>query len=329
MSDTKTRLSIIVTVYNREKYIRRCLDSLLEQDISEEEYEIVVVDDGSTDLSGTIIDEYSSLYNNICVFHKDNRGVADTRNKGLELAKGNYITYVDSDDFVEKNSYRFFLELAEEKKCDILICDYYKSYEEYKEYVENADFLMEGFISPAQYILMTPSPCNKLMKKELFIRGNIHFPFGIFYEDYATIPLLANEAKIIYYVKKAYLNYFQENESITRNIGYQSKWWDMYTATQNLNKLKPIFRNELEFIVYLYLLVRTSSWYLQVGDLEKAEIIADYFKERFPNWKKNVYIKQRPAKERLIAQLVYLKAGKVIIDLMNLKKRMKQYVKKD
>lgn len=323
------RLSVIVTVYNREKYIRRCLDSLLSQSILPNEYEIVVVDDGSTDSSGEILDGYADMYGNIRVIHKENKGVADTRNCGLENARGRYITYVDSDDFVEQDCYRELLELAEEKKCDILICDYYKLYEDQRKYIEVAPRLQEGRISPKEYILTTPSPCNKLMKKEMFMRGNIRFPFGIYYEDYATIPLLANEAGMIYYTKKAYLNYFQENTSITRNIGYQKKWWDMYKASENLNKLNPIFHDELEYIIYLYLLVRTSSWYLQTGRLNEVEKIADYFRKNFPNWRKNNYIRQRGRKERVIAFLIYNKSGRLVLWSMSLKKRMKRYVKKN
>lgn len=327
--ENKMRLSIIVTVYNREKYLRRCIESLLDQDISENEYEIVIVDDGSTDSSGRIMDAYSAQYHHIRVFHKENSGVADTRNCGLENARGEYITYVDSDDYVEKNCYRPLLEWVEQKNCDILICDYYKTFEDHREYEEIATFLPEGQITAKEYIRTTPSPCNKLMRRELFMRGNIRFPHGIFYEDYATIPLLANEAKIIYYEKKAFLNYFQENTSITRNIGYQKKWWDMYTASQNLNKLNPEYHDELEYIIYLYLLVRTSSWYLQARSLKEVEMIAAYFVEHFPKWRKNIYIKRRPQKERFIAYMLCRKAAKFILWSMSLKKRMKINDKKN
>lgn len=323
------RLSIIVTVYNREKYIARCLDSLLDQSIQKSEYEIVVIDDGSEDLSGRILDDYACKHSNIRVIHKDNSGVAEARNTGLDKAEGQYITYVDSDDYVDKDCYRDLLEFAENKNCDILICDYYKVYGKRQVYEVTAGFLNEGRITPHEYIRTTPSPCNKLIKKELFTRGNIRFPAGIYYEDYATIPLLANEAEIIYYKKTAYLNYFQENTSITRNYGYQKKWWDMYKASQNLNKLNPIYHDELEYIVYLYLLVRTSSWYLRCGCLREVNQIADYFRKHFPDWKKNKYIKARARKERLTADLLCRKAGRFICWFISIKKKVKAYVKKN
>lgn len=326
--ENKIRLSIIVTVYNREKYIARCLDSLLDQSIPVTEYEIVVIDDGSSDSSGSILDEYACRYKNIHVTHKENRGVAEARNTGLEKAKGCYITYVDSDDYVEKDCYSSLLEFAESKNCDVLICDYYKVYEDRQEYEVTAGFLKEGRISPNEYIRTTPSPCNKLMKRELFIRGGIRFPAGIYYEDYATIPLLANEAEIIYYKKTAFLNYFQENTSITRNQGYQKKWWDMYKASQNLNKLDTVYHEELEYIIYLYLLVRTSSWYLQCGRIREVNQIADYFRKNFPEWKKNKYIKARDRKERLTADLLCKKAGRLIYCFMFIKKKVKTYAKK-
>lgn len=329
MGKNKIRLSIIVTVYNREKYINRCIDSLLNQDIPDDQYEIVVVDDGSTDKSGEILDKYSIKNMNVRVFHTKNGGVADARNKGLEEARGTYITYIDSDDYVEENCYLSILEFVERNNYDILISDYNKILGDQKVYVEVASFLEEGDITNNEYVLTTPAPWNKLMKRELFTKGNIRFPSGIVYEDYATIPLLANEAKTIFYLKKGYVNYFQDNMSITRNSGFQKKWWDMYIASENLNKMNPKYRNELEYLVYLYLLVRTSSWYLQTGHVEETEKIADYMKRYFPKWKNNYYVKRRTMKERIIADMIYKKAGNKIIKIMDLKQRMKKYVKKN
>lgn len=328
MEIKKIRLSIIVTVYNREKYIRRCIDSLLNQNIPVDEYEILVIDDGSTDRSSVILDEYCKKNVNVRVVHKKNGGVADARNTGIEEARGIYITYIDSDDFVEENCYLEILEFVENNDYDLLISDYYNIVGEDKRYAEIAPFLNEGIITNNEYVLTTPAPWNKLIKRELFEKNNLRFPSGIIYEDYATIPLLANEAKTIYYLKKGYVNYFQDNTSITRTVGFQKKWWDMYIASENLNKMNPKYHNELEYLVYLYLLVRTSSWYLQVGHVEETEKIADYMRKYFPKWKNNYYVKRRAFKERFIAEMIYKKAGNRIIKLMDLKQRIKKYVKK-
>ena len=95
---------MIIPVYNTEKYLRQCLDSCLEQNIGKDEYEIICVDDGSPDGSGKILDEYRDQYPNVKVIHKENGGVSSARNVGLEIACGDYIWFIDSDDFIEKNS---------------------------------------------------------------------------------------------------------------------------------------------------------------------------------------------------------------------------------
>lgn len=322
------QLSIIVTVYNREKYIERCLKSLVSQDLRTDEYEIIVVNDGSTDASEEIIMEMVQKHSNIRLVNQENKGVAEARNTGLDCAVGTYITYVDSDDFVEENIYSELLSMACENNYDIIMYDMYKTYENHKVYIEVNEKLKEGIITGNDYVLTSPSPCNKIMRKKLFTDGEIRFPAGIYYEDYATIPLLANEAKSIYYLKRPLLNYFQENNSITRTEGFQKKWWDMYTASVNLNKLDKAFDEEKEYLIYLYLLVRTGIWYLQVDHFEEINRIADYMKIQFPNWRNNKYVKNRNRKERLTAYLLFKKKGNYIRIFQKLKK-VRNYGKKN
>ena len=107
------RLSIIVPVYNCEKYISICLNSLLNQDISKDDYEVICVDDGSVDKSAEILDDFSRIYNNIHVIHKENQGTSKARNEGIQYAKGDYLWFVDSDDIIAPNSLKTILETAE------------------------------------------------------------------------------------------------------------------------------------------------------------------------------------------------------------------------
>lgn len=102
-TDTAVFLSIIIPVYNVEKYLRECLDSCLEQNVTSEEYEIICVDDGSPDNCGKILDEYALQYSNIRVIHKENGGLSSARNAGLDVAIGKYVWFVDSDDFIGRN----------------------------------------------------------------------------------------------------------------------------------------------------------------------------------------------------------------------------------
>lgn len=113
------RLSIIVPVYNAEKYLHRCVDSLLAQDLNPEEYEIILVDDGSTDESPRICDEYFEKYSQIKTIHKTNGGVSSARNVALDVTKGEYICFVDSDDWIKKASFVSIISICERENLDI------------------------------------------------------------------------------------------------------------------------------------------------------------------------------------------------------------------
>lgn len=119
MLDKKIKLSIIVPVYNVEDYLERCIISLLKQDMNENEYEIILVDDGSTDSSGEICDRWASNHSCIRVIHTKNSGVANARNVGIEASKGQYLAYVDSDDYVKIGAFKKVLSFLDETEADV------------------------------------------------------------------------------------------------------------------------------------------------------------------------------------------------------------------
>ena len=114
------KVSIVIPVYNVEKYIERCLKSILNQTL--DSIEVIVIDDGSTDNSGKICDEFSTKYKNVKTFHKRNGGVSSARNLGISIAKGEYIGFVDPDDFIHVNMYKELYENAKKVNSDIAIC---------------------------------------------------------------------------------------------------------------------------------------------------------------------------------------------------------------
>ena len=120
----KPMVSIIVPVYNAEKTIRRCVDSILNQEYTD--FELILVDDGSTDLSGVICDEYASEDKRVHVIHKENTGVSDSRNLALDAAQGTYLQFLDADDWITPNAARLFLETALRYQCDMVISDFYR-----------------------------------------------------------------------------------------------------------------------------------------------------------------------------------------------------------
>ena len=125
------KFSIVIPVYNVEKYLKNCLDSCLNQDIPHSDYEIIVVNDGSPDNSQMIIDKYKKEYSNVIkAFKKKNEGLSEARNFGLKKATGDYIAFIDSDDYVETNMISEMIKCARKNNSDIVVCDIFDEYED-------------------------------------------------------------------------------------------------------------------------------------------------------------------------------------------------------
>ena len=184
-------ISIIVPVYNVEKYVGKCIESILEQNYKN--FELILIDDGSKDRSGEICDEYAKKYEKIIVIHKQNEGLSKTRNKGLEIAKGKYISFIDSDDYVEKDFLETLYKLIKENNASIAQCGYNIIGEEKKE--DNSVYIYTGkqMISDIYTSLWITNTVvwNKLyeaeiLKKYKFKEDKIHedefFTWKLFYE---------------------------------------------------------------------------------------------------------------------------------------------------
>lgn len=217
----KQKVSIVVPVYNVENYISRCINSLIKQ--SYKNLEIVLVDDGSTDSSGNICDEYKKIDSRIKVIHKKNGGLSDARNFGIDGCTGEYICFVDSDDWIEKEMIETLLNDIIDTDSDIAICGRYRAYdneekivEKYKKYPNKNIF---NNIDGLQYLMSfcgyDMSVCDKMFKKDLF--SKIRFPYGLTCEDSFTTYKLFSLANKICYINKPFYNYFFRTNSITRN----------------------------------------------------------------------------------------------------------------
>lgn len=325
------KLSIIVPVYNVEKYLERCINSLLNQEL--DDYEIIFVDDGSTDSSSTILKKYQKLWPNIIrVFQKTNSGQSEARNYGLERAKGEYLAFVDSDDFVSKNCYVDLLKIAEKGQYDIVIFDAFREYLSYQEPMEASDTIKTSRkISCEEYVLSIPGPWNKLIRKRLFIDHFLRFPSGIWYEDLAFIPQLGLYTNQIFYQKQKYYHYVQSVNSITRQQKYQEKWWDISQAVSILKeKLEKRFPTEMEYIYWNYFLYETSLIYYRYHRYDKINDIAALMQYNYPNWRKNKYIRRYTGvKKRLLAGLFYHKLYSLIAFGQSIKRFIKRKEKAD
>ena len=299
------RLSIIVPIYNVEKYLAECLDSLVNQNI--DNYEIILVNDGSTDNSQKIIDDYASKHPEIIKpLIKENGGLSDARNYGLERASGKYITFIDSDDFVTENYYEKMLKKAEDEDLDLVIADMVYFWEDNSR--EN--FVQRGLNNKVldekkALFLSSLSVCNKLFKKELFNSLDLHFTKGLWYEDIpVTLMYFANLKKLAYLEEPKYM-YRQRGGSIL-DTNYSPKMHDIFTIFDMVNKefkeknLFNEYHSELEYLYIEHFLVYGAFRFLRTDHYEELMSKAfAYVKKEFPNYKKNKYIKTFNIKNRL------------------------------
>ncbi len=209
------KVSIIVPVYNAEKTLRRCADSILNQDFTD--YELFLVDDGSTDESGAICDEYASLDSRVHVIHKNNSGVSDTRNTALDLAHGTYIQFLDSDDWITPDATKLLVRAAEENHCDLVIADFYRVNGE--RVSQKGDIDEDTVISKEEFSRhMMENPAdfyygviwNKLYRRDIIEEHDLRmnseiswcedFMFNLEYIRYAE-RFIALKVPIYYYVK--------------------------------------------------------------------------------------------------------------------------------
>ncbi len=209
------KLSIIVPVYNVEKYLERCLESLVNQTIKE--YEIIIVVDGSTDNSIKIVKKYKEKYSNLIKYvETENRGLSAARNYGIDLAKGEYIGFVDSDDYVATDMYEKLYNCAKDNNYDVVVCDYCKITDEKQKEVKleiTSNSTLDEIVVNSR-----PYACNKIFKKNIFKKYNLKFPEGLIFEDICTVyPLLMRSKQIGYVNESMYFYCYNRSGSIMKN----------------------------------------------------------------------------------------------------------------
>lgn len=213
------KLSIVAPVYNVKDYLTRCTNSILIQ--SFKDFELILVDDGATDGSGEICDQIKKQDSRIKVIHKQNGGLSSARNAGIENANGDYITFVDSDDWIEPQLYEKMFESADKNDADITICRL-QMVSEPNNVIKVVGYDKEIFfdkIEATKEILrddMIPSySCNKLFKRELF--EGIRYPLGRIFEDTATIYKLFYKSNKVVTIPYIGYNYWQNPNGLCNN----------------------------------------------------------------------------------------------------------------
>lgn len=238
-------ISVIVPVYNSEKYLKRCIDSILNQ--TYKAIELILVDDGSPDNCGKICDEYAKKDKRVRVIHKTNAGVSAARNSGLEIASGNYATFVDSDDYIKPEMYSNMMEKVHQYNCDVVMCDCIKDFTDHSEIYTHD--IRAGFYDKEQlvneyypHLLMmenieypaTISNCLILFNRNKL--GNLRYVVGVRYsEDLLFGAQLVYNTDSFYYMKEqAYYHYYMNPTSATHKFTVD-KWNDYKTLHFEIN----------------------------------------------------------------------------------------------
>ena len=230
----KRNVSVIVPIYNVEKYLRKCVSSILEQ--SYKNIEIILVDDGSTDMSGKICDELSKEHDNVIVIHKQNGGLSSARNAGIEASNGDYLSFIDSDDYIEKTMYEEMVNAIENSKKDIASCgrivDVYGSHENKEFCLDNVAVYSreESMREVLHFSSVDVSACDKLYKKHLF--DKIRYPEGKISEDAAVVFELIEKSNGIVHVGKPFYHYVFRKKSISKSK-YSEKNFDVLNNLRN------------------------------------------------------------------------------------------------
>lgn len=248
------RISIIVPVYNVEIYLNKCLTSIICQDIPYKEYEVIIINDGSTDGSLEIAQQFGEKYSNVKILSQVNKGLSATRNRGFQEAQGKYVWCIDSDDWIEPNCLNRLIELCESNNVDILSIDWFKVNNKVAhllktktKYVREVINGKEGFIedkyqNPAQLYIY---------KKEFLSKNNLSFSPGIFHEDMEFTPKAIYLANRLMFSGESVYYYLQREGSIVNKINPKN-CYDLLTISELLLDfmVKAIEKDQERIIMY-------------------------------------------------------------------------------
>lgn len=329
-SDESITVSVIVPVYNTEQYLDKCLNSLVMQTL--ENIEIIVINDGSTDGSSQIINNYKEKYpERFHVIEQKNSGQAVARNRGITACHGSYIGFLDSDDYMERNTLELMYNKISSSKADMVYCNFWleidgtKERKNVKHHKNQRDLFIDCQVDP----------WNKLYKADILKNHMVKFPEGFFYEDTAwfieTIPWIhkavkLNEPLIYHLERKGSSMTALDDKRVSHIFPVMDELIDYYKK-QNLFET---FRNELEFFYTKILLCSSLIRIGRVADsAEASRLIQQTFyniKTLFPDYKKNPYWKKHKLKMYVLLVSPWNAKAVLLLTRLIRKLRKKEYM---
>lgn len=314
------RVSVVVPVYNTSKYLSRCLDSLVNQTL--DDIEVLVINDCSTDDSSIILDSYKKKYSNILrVFDNDiNKGIGYTRNFGIDNARGEYIAFIDSDDWVRCDMFEKMYCKAKRDNLDLVVCNYDKKLEKADGSIQEIknDYAIPSYANtslkenPEILLTVNMGPCNKIYRRTLF-NNDIRFSENLKYEDMIVVVKALARSSSIGFIKDSLNYYLVRSKSETTVM--DSRVFDIFKMTDLvIQELKSAeYYSEIAEYVEVFI-VRNIFRYTLQQRYQKDRKLCDkfindafiYLDINFPNWRKNKLWKKRNFVKRFIESNKFL-----------------------
>lgn len=330
------KASIVVPVYNVEDYIEKCVSSILAQ--TEPDFELLLIDDGSTDNSAALCDSLAKSDARIKVIHQKNQGLGGARNTGINTAQGDWLLLIDSDDWIEPETLEKALATANSTAADIVVFGF-RSVDMQGSTLQNfADSLPKNTAltlkSHKEILFTAPSAANKLYKTSLFKNSDIRYPVKVWYEDIRTTPKLIASADSVAFSDFIGYNYLLRSGSIMNNINLRRNT-EIIDALSDIlayfrkNSLFNEYRDELCYLT-LYHAYLTAS--VRVIRAEKADkplarktllpAFKNFLIQNFPNYRENKYLNRLSKSQRLLWWLLEKKMYSIIALLFNIKDKL-------
>ena len=307
------KVSVIIPVYKAEDYLRECVDSVLAQTMSD--LEIILVNDGSPDRSGEIMTEYAVRYpEKIRTITLENGGQGRARNFGIDIARGDFLSFIDSDDYIEPETYALMLEAAEREQADIVICDMEKRYDDgRREYVHAA--LQDDPLAAAG------SSSNKIFRRSLV--GDIRFPVGLWYEDFAfSAKLMMISRKTVFVEKPLYI--YRCGQTSTMNNNNARKNLDIIAIMEEIRTFseKGGYRDGFEFLLINHVLLDSIKRLAVQQTPDRSEVIRElreYVRRNIPDLTACQSYRRETRNRRLIMWLNYHALERLSVAMLKIK----------
>lgn len=280
------KISVIVTVYNLENYIEKCISSILKQ--SFKDFELLIINDGSKDNSLEVVKQFTDK--RITILDKENGGLSDARNFGLLKAKGDYILFIDGDDYIEQDMLEQLYFTAQKKSCDVVECAYYKEFEKRK-------IIKKKFNTNFDKIRIHPcNVWNKLYKKDIV--NKINFLKNVWYEDIDFNIKISKYIETIGFVTAPLYHYIQRDGSIIHTTS--KKILDIFLVCNDIinfakNEYDKIYWFDMEYLLSKELLLNSFLRFVKYdkeNNTKNSFMLYEYVQNEFPKWKFNKQLRK-------------------------------------